>query len=234
MQRILLVLSCTLLGLGLLGTVWFLLTILPHNDPQPVVAPLLAANNPEGMQRLAEAKFAADYSALYENFAVQEWTTFCGVASSVAVLNALGQRVNQESFFNRHTRNIRSRLSVMAAGMTLPDITALLRAHQLQVQAQHADEFTLAEFREQVKLNLADPNNYLVVNYQRAELGQTARGHLSPVSAYHAPTDSILIMDTAAYKYPKTWVPMNMLYNAMRTMDEDSDQLRGYLEVAQP
>ena len=42
----------------------------------------------------------------------------------------------------------------------------------------------------------------------------------------------MLIMDTASYKYPPTWVPLPVLYQAMNTTDSDSGRLRGYVEVS--
>lgn len=44
-------------------------------------------------------------------------------------------------------------------------------------------------------------------------------GHFSPLGAYHAPTDSFLIVDVAKYKYPPVWVGADTLFTAMATVD---------------
>ncbi|MCF7700566.1 hypothetical protein GLR48_14785 [Loktanella sp. M215] len=41
----------------------------------------------------------------------------------------------------------------------------------------------------------------------------------------------VLIMDTAGYKYPQTWVPVAVLFDAMETLDTESQLKRGFVEV---
>jgi hypothetical protein len=83
-----------------------------------------------------------------------------------------------------------------------------------------------------VQRNLADPDDFLLVNYERGVLGQGSVGHISPLAAYDLETDRVLIMDTASYKYPPTWVPLPMLYEAMKTTDTATGRLRGYVAVS--
>jgi hypothetical protein len=91
--------------------------------------------------------------------------------------------------------------------------------------------FGLPAFREVVSSNLSRSGDYLIVNYDRAVLGQDGSGHISPLAAYDSETDMVLVMDTAAYRYPPTWVPLELLYAAMATTDSESDRMRGYVEV---
>ena len=37
-------------------------------------------------------------------------------------------------------------------------------------------------------------------------------GHFSPIGGYSACEDMVLILDTARFKYPPHWVPLEMLY----------------------
>jgi glutathione gamma-glutamylcysteinyltransferase len=37
-------------------------------------------------------------------------------------------------------------------------------------------------------------------------------GHFSPIGGYSAREDMVLILDTARFKYPPHWVPLEMLY----------------------
>jgi hypothetical protein len=46
----------------------------------------------------------------------------------------------------------------------------------------------------------------MLVNYERAALGQAKTGHISPIAAYNAKADRLLVLDVATYKYPPVWV----------------------------
>lgn len=218
------------LVLGFSGFVGW--TLYPHKNPQPLPASLVAATSVAGMERLANAEALADYRQLSESFQPQSLISYCGVATSVSVLAALGIPVTQGDFFTDQTRRIRSQFKVMFGGMSLVDLAGLLQAHGLHTSVKHADHSNIAAFRATVAENLANHNDYLIVNYQREALGQGKVGHISPISAYDRETDSVLVMDTAAHKYPPTWVPITALYAAMRTTDPDSQKMRGYLEVS--
>lgn len=42
-------------------------------------------------------------------------------------------------------------------------------------------------------------------------------GHISPVGAYDPGRDAFLVLDEASFKYPFTWVPAPLLYQAVHT-----------------
>ncbi|MEM0955207.1 MAG: phytochelatin synthase family protein [Pseudomonadota bacterium] len=224
-----------LLGVAVFGLMGFIgWALYPHHEPRPIPDPLVALTSDEGAARLTRATVKADYPALADAFVPQRLASYCGVASGVAVLGALGVDTNQWSFFTEEASRARPRFKVIFGGMSLPDLQGLLRGHRLEVAAHHADSFSADEFRGVILRNLADPDDYLLVNYQREALGQGRVGHISPVAAYDAASDSVLIMDTAAHKYPPTWVPVDMLHSAMNTTDTSSGKTRGYTEVAYP
>lgn len=149
------------------------------------------------------------------------------------VLSALGRPVSQDRFFTAAADAVRSRLAVSLGGMSLAELGGLLGAHGLAVEVRHADTFDVAELRRTVIANLADPADFLLVNYLRAELGQTPVGHISPLGAYDRHSDRVLILDTASYHYPHTWVPLSGLYDAMATVDRASGLHRGFVIVRQ-
>ncbi len=202
----------------------------PHPDPQPLPGPLVSVDSAEGQARLARADPAVDHRLLGPAYQPQQLTTFCGVATAATVLSSLGQPTNQFNFFNDQTRPIRSSFQVITKGMSLVDLAALLEAHGVTVRRQLASDINLEAFRQAVIRNLGDPNDLLVVNYQRHALGQVGRGHISPVSAYDSATDSVLVLDTATHKYPQTWVPVPLLYDAMATLT-GTGKSRGYIEI---
>lgn len=212
-------------------TLW---SLYPHNDPQPLPEALIAFDSEAGIERLAGSEAMADYQPLIAHFEPQVTVSFCGVASSVAVLNALGQRTSQVRFFNDDTDKVRRDWQVLFGGMSLEELAGLLRAHGVQASAHHGDTFTLEAFRDTVQRNLSTPDDYLLVNYQREVLGQGKVGHISPLAAYDRGTDSVLVMDTSAHHYPLTWVPLPLLFEAMNTTDSSSGKMRGFVEVRQP
>jgi hypothetical protein len=232
MEKILriIIVGIVVVALGFIGLVgWFLY---PHHNPQELPVSLLAATSPEGQARLNSAQASSDYESLAESFQAQSLASYCGVASSVSVLNALGANTSQFNFFTDEASQIRSQFAVMLGGMALPELAGLLNAYGLRVSVKHINEVSITEFRSAVKANLTNENDYLLVNYQRQGLGQGRVGHISPLAAYDEQTDSVLIMDTAAHKYPPTWAPLEALYSSMQTIDSATDKMRGYVEVS--
>jgi Phytochelatin synthase len=217
----------TLLGLVL---AYFLI---PRDDPQVLPNGLISLHAPAGRELLTQADALADYSSLSRSYETQSLTSFCGVASSVAVLNALGHHVTQTSLFNDEASKVSPIWRVALGGMTLDTLERLLKANGAETSLYRADASSVTEFRSAIKRNLMTDRDYLVVNYQREKLGQGAVGHISPISAYDEESDKVLVMDTAAYKYPPTWVPVEALYKAMFTVDPENGLSRGWLEVSE-
>jgi glutathione gamma-glutamylcysteinyltransferase len=56
-------------------------------------------------------------------------------------------------------------------------------------------------------------------------------GHFSPIGGYHPSKDLALIMDVARFKYPPHWVPVPLLYEAMKPLDENTQKERGYMVI---
>ncbi len=219
------------LALGFVGFVWWFLQ--PHPEPRPLPAGMVSVVTAEGQALLDAAESSANFAPLSEHFKAQNLKSYCGVASSVTVLSAMGRDVSQDSFFTADASRVRSRLSVMLGGMTLIDLGDLLRAHDVGASVHHADSFSVGQFREVVARNLAQSDDFLLVNYQREVLGQSRVGHISPLAAYDRDSDLVLAMDTASYHYPHSWVPLEGLYKAMATIDSSTGRMRRYLEVTQ-
>ncbi len=218
------------LVLGFAGFVWWKLQ--PHEDLQPLPATLIAHDSVEGKGLLEDADARSDYQALYDSFEPQSLVSFCGVASAVTVLNAMGRRLTQRTFFTDDTDAVRSRVQVMFGGMSLPELAGLLEAHGADVTFHHADSSSLEEFRAVLDTNLSHEGDFLLANYEREALGQGRVGHISPLAAYDRDTDSVLVLDTASHKYPPTWVPVELLFSAMSTIDPSTGKTRGFVEVA--
>lgn len=191
----------------------------PGHEPLPLPPALIAADSVQGRRLLAESRHVADYAALRAHFQPQTRRAYCGVASAVVTLNALRPGhppLDQRNFFHRAARGVRHPLHVSYAGIPLAKLGDLFDAHGAAAEVVHASDTSLATFRRLALRNLATPGDYVLVNYQRAVLGQARMGHISPLAAYHAGSDRFLVLDVAAHKYPPVWVETEALWNAMR------------------
>lgn len=212
-------------------TAWRLLV--PHPTPLPLPGDLVDAASPSGRQLLDDAEATADYGPLIRHFEPQIFTSYCGVASSVTVLTALGLEVSQGEFFTEPAERVRSRWRVLLGGMSLDALADLIEAHGAEATVHHADSFAPIDFRGAVTANLSRPGDYLIVNYERAVLGERPGGHISPIAAYDRESDRVLVLDTAAHVYPPTWIPLDQLDAAMGTIDPTTNAFRGYVEVTE-
>ncbi|KAL7464180.1 hypothetical protein ACHAXS_004518 [Conticribra weissflogii] len=75
---------------------------------------------------------------------------------------------------------------------------------------------------------------FLVTSFARHALHQTGDGHFSPIAAYHASTDSCLILDVARFKYTPYWVSVKDLYDAMIPVDSATGKSRGWVLMFPP
>jgi hypothetical protein len=206
----------------------------PSTDPLPLPSSLIALESPAGRELLAESAFIADYERLAANFVSQSRPAFCGVASSVITLNALRNPtppLDQSTFFTDSASKIKDPLRVTLSGMALGQLADFLRAHGAEATVVYASDTDIDSFRSIARRNLMTSGDFVLVNYQRAELGQVEMGHISPLAAYNAETDSFLILDVAAYKYPPVWVSTEDLWDAMSASVGSSPRTRGFIVV---
>ena len=206
-------------------------------------SPAVAFSSAEGLKMFREAlenDGAGVYFALAEQFHTQAEPSFCGLASLVMVLNALA--VDPERPWKGVWRWYAEELLecceplavVKEKGVTIDKLACTARCNELEVDVVRAtedeDEFTdhlRAVIRRVVAQPAQEVKELLVASYSRKPLGQTGDGHFSPLAAYHAASDSVLILDTARFKYPPHWIPLRALAQAMRT--KDAEKNRGYL-----
>ena len=116
-------------------------------------------------------------------------------------------------------------------GFQIRQLQKLLQAHGTQVKLRIVDKkLDLRSAREEMITNLARKNDYVVVNYARKGLNQKGGGHISPIGAYHRPSNSFLVMDVTPNKAPWVWVPASTLMNAMNT--HDTNENRGFVLIS--
>jgi Phytochelatin synthase len=227
-----------------------ILVALTSNNPKvtsqtlPISPQLIPFSSSEGEQLLIDSQARQDYFRLSNQFVTQINQAYCGVASSVMVLNALEmpapespqtkpfRAFTQENFFDREeTKKVISPTLVSKLGMTLAQLGDLLTSHGAKVKVYHGADIDLDRFRSLLRQNLAERNNFALVNYLRTTVGQEGGGHISPIAAYNQRTDRFLILDVSRYKYPPVWVKAVDLWQAIKTTDSTSSKTRGFVLV---
>jgi hypothetical protein len=220
-------------ALGMTG-LWVMLSA-PTADPSTLPSELVDVNSDAGQQLFSHALAKTDYEQLAPEFVSQSRRAFCGVATSVIVINAMlhpEPRLTQRTLFTPNAAAVRGEIAASFSGLTLEQLAQMIEAHGLQAEATYAAQSTLEAFREVARTTLAEPGVFLAVNYDRKGLKQEGAGHISPVAAYSSEMDAVLVLDVAAHKYPHTWVPLDKLWSSMNTLDGMSGQSRGYLLVS--
>ena len=171
-----------------------------------------------------------------DHFQSQIYRSYCGVASSVTALNALGYiSLTQEAYFEPEQVNAVAPMEqVLFGGMTLDTLGALLNAHGADANVLHAEDVTIEEFRSSAIGNLQREGDFVLINYLRSTMGQETGGHISPIAAWDVETDRVLVLDVADYKYPPVWVDAALLFEAMNAVDSESGLSRGAVFVEFP
>ncbi len=118
-------------------------------------------------------------------------------------------------------------------GYQLRQLDALLRASGLVTTVVVVDD---ARSEQTIRSELADTlaleGNYVLVNYRREAVGQKGGGHISPLGAYDATSDSFLVLDVNPAVAGWVWMPAATLVKGMRTFDMVEN--RGYVLVRTP
>ena len=104
------------------------------------------------------------------------------------------------------------------------------RCNGLKVEMGGPSTHSLEDMRAVIEKHTSeDPGKVVVVSYDRRGLKQTGSGHFSPVGGYHKSEDLVLIMDTARFKLPPHWAPLSALWEAMKRIDPETGNPRGYM-----
>ena len=209
----------------------------------PLTDNLTSLNSNEGQQLLQESESLADYIPLTSQFVTQINQAFCGVASIVMVLNAIGieapeapewerQYFTQDNVLNDRTEAVIAKDVIARQGLTLAELGQILETYPVQVETHYGSDVTVDEFRTEIAANLENPGDYVLINYLRRAIGQERGGHISPIAAYDAESDRFLVLDVSRYKYPPVWVTAEELWKSTDTVDSVSDKTRGFLLIS--
>ncbi|HVE81702.1 MAG TPA: phytochelatin synthase family protein [Myxococcales bacterium] len=211
---------------------------------QPLPPSLISLDSEEGQKLLLESKANRDYFALSSRFMTQRSTSYCGVASSVMVLNAMPiaapevkewkpfRAFTEDNVFNEQARAATTPEAVSRGGLTMDQIAHLLSSNGVAAKPVFAGASSLEEFRREAAANAGRPDDYVLIDFWRGDLGQDVGAHWSPLAAYHEGTDRFLVLDVARFRYPPYWAKAEDLFKAMNTTDMDSGKSRGYVLVS--
>nr|CAH8832843.1 unnamed protein product [Trichobilharzia regenti] len=206
---------------------------------RPLPRHCISFSSPEGKRIFREALLSGHmetYFCLASQFCTQEEPSYCGLASLVMVLNALGLdpgRVWKSPWRWYHESMLTCCLpqDVLTKGITLDDFVKIGRCYGLDVDLHRvSSENSLSHFREMVtKMTSGLSEGYLVVCYSRSALGQTGTGHFAPVGGYHPQRELVFLFDTARFKYPPHWVSLTKLWESMNQVDPATQLPRGFV-----
>jgi hypothetical protein len=218
-----------------------LLLALAVGQLQPLPPNLIPFDSEEGRALLLRAKANRAFYPLASQFVTQDSTSFCGVASSVMVLNAMPieapvakpwapfRLFTQDNVFGDGELKA---ASVKKGGLTLEQTAFLLRENHVDAVAVHAADSSEDEFRQKARASLAEPGHHVLIDFLRSELHQDTGAHWSPLGAYDEASDRFLVLDVARFRYPPYWAKTAELFAAMKTLDLDSGKTRGYVLVS--
>ena len=115
-------------------------------------------------------------------------------------------------------------------GYQLRQFDQLLRANGLTTRLVVVDDARPeGAVRDDLVRSLAGAAEFVVVNYRREAVGQQGGGHISPLGAYDAASDSFLVLDVNPAAAGWVWMPATTLVRGMRSFDTVEN--RGYVVV---
>ena len=88
-------------------------------------------------------------------------------------------------------------------GLGLDDIVGILNAHVgVEAEALYTDPNTVSldQFRQSIADAMAENDTYLIANFDRYEFMGEGGGHHSPLGAFCAESDTVLVLDVARYR----------------------------------
>ena len=224
---------------------------------RPLPAALAALDSAPGRAMFRRALLEGTlegYFKLAQQFHTQADPAYCGLGSLVCALNALGIDPGRRwkgtwRWFSEELLDCCKSLDdVRRSGITLDEAACLARCSGAAVSVRRAgsadagansradadaDAGTGADAdafrRDLLAAATASDGPVLIANYSRSAVGQSGSGHFSPIGGFDAATDQALVLDTARFKYPPHWMPVELLFAAMQERDADTGDSRGWM-----
>ncbi|XP_027052947.1 glutathione gamma-glutamylcysteinyltransferase-like [Pocillopora damicornis] len=200
--------------------------------------------------RALQTGHAVPYLSLSSCFNTQAEPAYCGVSTLAIILNAL--RIDPQRIWRTIWRWFTEELleccrpleDVKVSGITLEEFVCLAHCNGAEATLVRPNDSNeqykkfiqilerVCTGGKEVKGETFDeenPEEFMAISYSRKTLGQTGDGHFSPVAAMDKESKSVLMFDTARFKYPPYWVPMEVLFQSMLPLDSVTGKSRGYV-----
>uniref|UniRef100_A0A061QZH9 glutathione gamma-glutamylcysteinyltransferase n=1 Tax=Tetraselmis sp. GSL018 TaxID=582737 RepID=A0A061QZH9_9CHLO len=206
----------------------------------PVPPPLVALSDAEGQQIFREALLGDGnlkaFFPLVQELVTQATESYCGVATLLTSLNALGvdpgrawsPKVPDWDWYGDVTMLnglavngtcvggdvcCLAREAIDYMGTCLSQLACIARANGLDTDLFLWGTFTVDDFRHHLA-SMSD-SELVALNFDRRGLGQEGGGHFSPIAGYNSRRDMVLVLDVARYKYVPWWAPVGLVYESM-------------------
>lgn len=138
-----------------------------------------------------------------------------------------GQKTRAQVFGEPETINGKQ---IRDPGYQIRQLDEMLRANGLITRLTIVNDNKVEQdIRTELVETLQRRGNYVIVNYRREAVGQRGGGHISPLGAYDAESDSLLVLDVNPTSAGWVWMPTATLIKGMRTFDTVEN--RGYILI---
>jgi len=184
----------------------------------------------------------ADYWSLSEFYFPQSTNCACSAASAAMALNTLRSRVAPDEAPMSESEivaavadpNWTAQTAEDGGGVTLADLENVLRlgldrldlGGAVEALAPDSDNpATIEELRAALLRNEASPESIMLAYYNQAVVTGDPDGcmHVSPIGAYNAEEDRVLLMDVDQECWLPYWTSTETLFDALVTPDPKED-----------
>jgi hypothetical protein len=181
---------------------------------------------------------AADYWTLSEHYYPQATNCGCSTASVTMAVNALRSRVAPQSPALSEAAVVAgvdnavwaARTAENGGGVTLADLELVLHSSLARfdlggsvetIAASSSEPLTIEELRDALARNESTPNSVMLAYYNQATVTGDPTGglHVSPIGAYNAEEDRVLLMDVDRECWVPYWTSTETLWSALATSD---------------
>lgn len=190
--------------------------------------------------RTLQTGYAVPFLSLSSCYNTQSTLTYCGLSTLAIILNSLEivPRCRWKTITGWYTDELLDNCvykdGLKEPGTTLEDFVFLAECNgpiaTLVRPNNSIEQFErFVQSLERVCTGGKQASDQNAISYSREAVGQFGGGHYSPVAALDRETNSVLMLDTARYKYPPHWIPVDLIFQAMLPIDIVTGKSRGYI-----
>lgn len=172
----------------------------------PLPAQLIPFNTTQGAVLIeSPTTLKTSFYNGFQHLTTQRTQTFCSIATSVTILNAIASDTapidpqydpypywTQRNFFSSCTAAVVSPVTVSNIGSTIDQLGHMLACYNVDATVRKANTSSVEQFRKETSTAMKT-GNHIAINFYRTEIGETGGGHFSPVLAYSADADMVLL-----------------------------------------